>query len=276
MPDSFLLQRDGVRLVGDRWPGEGPTVVLLHAGVCDRRCWSEVAEAIVPGAAVVAYDRRGHGDTVPSTGAFRHVDDLFAVVDEVAGGPVWLVGSSAGGMVALDAALEAPERVAGLVLLAPAVSGAPEPAWDPATLSLGDRIDAALAAGDLDEANRLEAWVWLDGPREPEGRVRGGGRSLLLEMNRTIIANEVEELHDGASGLDTWSRLEDIRAPATVACGDLDVPFLVARAAEIARRLPLGRHVAVPGRGHLPYLEDPIETAALIAEALARPTAGGA
>ena len=32
----------GATLVGDRWKGAGATIALLHAGVCDRRCWREV------------------------------------------------------------------------------------------------------------------------------------------------------------------------------------------------------------------------------------------
>ena len=50
-------------LVGDRWHGDGATIVLLHAGVCDRRCWRDVGAALGgAGRDVVAYDRRGFGD----------------------------------------------------------------------------------------------------------------------------------------------------------------------------------------------------------------------
>ena len=69
--------------------------------------------------------------------------------------------------VALDAALEAPARVAGLVLLAPAISGDPEldeEAIIAATNGLAEAIDAAWTAGDVDECNRLEVRLWLDGP----------------------------------------------------------------------------------------------------------------
>ena len=47
------------------------------------------------------------------------------MLDAVGVDRAWLVGSSAGGRVAVDAALAYPERVAGLVLLAPAISGEP-------------------------------------------------------------------------------------------------------------------------------------------------------
>src|SRR5829696_7007692 len=109
---------DGATLVGDRWSGAGAAVVLLHAGVCDRRCWREVGDRLgSAGRHVIAYDRRGFGDVPPAAAPFRHAGDLLAVLDAVSpDAPVQLVGSSMGGGVALDAALEAQDRVAGLVL----------------------------------------------------------------------------------------------------------------------------------------------------------------
>src|SRR3954449_10406804 len=206
-------------LVADRWPGAGPTIVLLHAGVCDRRCWREVGERLT-GRDVVAYDRRGFGELPPADAPFRHVDDLLAVLDAVSpDAPAWLVGSSMGGEVALDAALEAPERVAGLVLLAPAISGDPEPdeeAYNAATDGLADAIDAAWTAGAIDECNRLEVRLWLDGPAEPEGRVSGPPRARAPKITRTMIASGEPEA-DGASGLAAASRVHEITVPAIVA-----------------------------------------------------------
>ncbi len=219
-------------------------------------------------ATVIAYDRRGFGETAPSTEAFSHVEDLLAVLDEVTDGTAWLVGSSAGGGVALDAAIAAPERVAGLVLLAPAISGAPEPELDADTARFDCLLDQAIEAGDLDEQNRLETWLWLDGPTQPEGRVDGPARSLLLDMNRILLGNAVPE-EAGTSGIDAWSQLQRVSTPATVACGDLDVSFLVERSRELADRLPTGRHQILPGMAHLPQLENPAAVAGVIADALA-------
>jgi pimeloyl-ACP methyl ester carboxylesterase len=265
----------GVTLVGDRWNGAGPTIVLLHAGVCDRRCWREVGTRLgAVGRNAFAYDRRGFGDVPPAGGPFRHVDDLLAVLDAASpDAPAWLVGSSMGGEVALDAALEAPERIAGLVLLAPAISGDPEPdeeAYDAATDGLAAAIDAAWTAGALEECNRLEVRLWLDGPAEPEGRVSGAARELALDMNRIVIANDRIVLAndepgvDGASGLNAASRVHEIAIPAIVACGELDVAIKVRRSAELADAVPNATYRSLPGRAHLPYLEAPDEIAALI------------
>lgn len=267
-PGRVEIAVDGATLVGDRWTGDGPPIVLLHAGVCDRRCWREVgARLAAAGRDVVAYDRRGFGEVPPSSAPFRHVDDLRRVLDAASpDAPAWVVGSSMGGGVAVDGALEAPGRVAGLVLLAPTVSGDPEPSdedYSAASGGIADAIDAAWNAGEAEECNRLEVRLWLDGPAGPEGRVGGAARELALAMNRIVIANE-EEGAGGGSGLDAAGRLGEITVPVVVACGELDVAFKRRRSAELARALPHGSFRALPGRAHLPYLEAADEVADLI------------
>jgi pimeloyl-ACP methyl ester carboxylesterase len=256
----------GVVLAGERWSGSGARIVLLHAGVADRRSWHEVAARLAPEFDLVAYDRRGFGDSPPSADEFRHVDDLLAVIDEAGDAPAWLVGSSMGGALAIDAALAAPDRVAGLVLLAPAVSGEPDDQdIDADTQRLIDLLDAA--DGDPAATNRWETSLWLDGPAAAEGRVSGPARDLALDMNRIVLAHEVPE-GAGDSGLDAWSDLERITAPTTVACGDLDVPAFRARSEQIAQRIPAARFVLLTGVAHLPYLEQPDTIGALIAAAV--------
>ncbi len=114
-----IVRPDGVVLRGEE-AGDGPTVVLLHAGGERRRVWSPVIEVLVAaGFRCVAYDQRGHGD---SDGAARSLAVCAADVAAVlAAEPVGcvLVGASLGGLAAV-AALADPAvraRVAGLVLV---------------------------------------------------------------------------------------------------------------------------------------------------------------
>ena len=267
MADRFDVSRDGTVLAGERWPGGGQVVVLLHEGVADRRGWAEVAGLLAPELTVVAYDRRGHGETPASPEPFSHLEDLLAVLDQVGAEPVWLVGASAGGGLALDAAIVAPHRVAGLVVMGTAVGGAPQAELDADTERLDALLDKAYEARAAEEINRLETWLWLDGPGQPEGRVGGAARELALAMNAVIIANDGPE-SEGASGVDAWHRLAEITVPVTVACGDLDVPFLVDRCRLLAGRLPNARHRVLAGMAHQPYLESPGTVAQLIRSAV--------
>src|SRR3954447_13753836 len=172
MPQQLSIDLgDDATLRAEQWPGEGPTVVLLHAGIADRRSWQSTAALLAP-RHVVTYDQRGFGESSSAAAKFRHTDDLCRVLDVVSPKePAYLVGSSMGGKVTLDLTLQHPERVAGLVLLAPAVSGAPGVEdVDAETQRLGDLLEAAMDSGDLDEVNRLETWLWLHGPPPPRSR----------------------------------------------------------------------------------------------------------
>jgi pimeloyl-ACP methyl ester carboxylesterase len=297
MSEPFVVARPGCDLIGERWPGPGPVVVLLHQGVADRRGWVAVAEQLSQAATVVAYDRRAYGESAPSTEPFTHVEDLLAVLDQAlqdqalqdqalqdqalqdqalqvqvlqdqgGDGRAWVVGASIGGGIALDAALAAQERLAGLVLVAPAVSGSPEPELDDAILRFDALYDEAVAGGDPAEMNRMDTWMWLDGPSQPEGRVPDPARALALDMNAIIIRNDVPE-GDGASDVSAWDRLGELKIPVTVACGDLDAGYLVNQSRELAERLPHGRHRVLAGMAHTPNLEQPALMAQVILDAL--------
>ena len=268
MSERFVFAREGCDLAGERWPGGTPLLVLLHEGVSDRRGWHQVAERLAPQVTVVAYDRRGYGESPPSTAPFTHAGDLLAILDREQAESAWLVGGSAGGGLALDTALLAPDRVAGLVLIGTAVSGAPEPELDPDTQRFDAWLEAAITAGDQAERNRLETWLWLDGPAQREGRVGGQARALALDMNAIILRAEGRE-DEGDSGMDAWQHLAEVGVPATVACGEFDVPFIISRSRELAGLMPHGRYRELPGMAHQPYLEYPGQVADLLLDALA-------
>jgi pimeloyl-ACP methyl ester carboxylesterase len=268
-PESVDLTVPGSTLRVDRWPAPAQTVVMLHSGVTDRRSWYDVADSLEDSADVIAYDRRGYGGSEVGELAYRHLDDLVEVIDRLATGPVFLVANSKGGGLAVDFALTHPERVSGLVLLAPFLSGMPEPTdVDSASLVLDERIDRAWADDDKTEAIRLETWMWLDGPTGAEGRVTGAPRRLAEDMSRRIVAHDADE-NAGDAGLDAWSQVESIDVPTIVGCGELDVPFMIDRSRLLAERLPRGRFELLPGVAHLPSLEQPELVAALVRQLLA-------
>jgi pimeloyl-ACP methyl ester carboxylesterase len=114
-----------VRLVADRWEGEGggggALVVLLHGGGQTRHSWGRTAEALAArGHTALALDARGHGDSAWHPGQDYSLDafveDLLCVVATLEAPPV-LVGASLGGITALTAAGEHPGIARGLVLV---------------------------------------------------------------------------------------------------------------------------------------------------------------
>ena len=121
-----FLQHDGVRLAWRRVAGVGPTVVWLggfHSEMTGTKGEALSGWAADNGRAYLRFDYFGHGR---SEGRFedgtisRWRGDALAVIDRLTDGPLVLVGSSMGGWIACLAALARPDRVAGIVLIAPA------------------------------------------------------------------------------------------------------------------------------------------------------------
>jgi pimeloyl-ACP methyl ester carboxylesterase len=244
--------------------------VFLHAGIADQRSWSDVMELLSCDMEVVAYDRRGFGTTTYEPEGHDQVADLCAVLDALGLERVVLVGNSRGGEIALDAALTHPARVSALVLVAPAVSGAPAATGsqiDPVAAAIWETLEAADAAGALDALNLGEIRLWLDGPTAREGRVGGSRRALALEMNR--IALHAESPGHEPEAPDAWACLSEISVPVLVVVGDLDLRHVQERGREVARRISGATLRVMPGAAHLPAFEQP-EAFAEIARAFLR------
>lgn len=103
--------------------GDGPVIVLLHAGGRDHTMWDAQARTFTRGFRVIRYDLRGHGRSTARMGPFDTVDDLRRVLDHLGVEHARLVGVSMGAGVALEAALRMPDRVDRVVLVS--ISGPP-------------------------------------------------------------------------------------------------------------------------------------------------------
>ncbi len=260
--------RDGLAVF--EHPGAGDVVVLLHPGNMDHRCWDEVAANISPadqGPRLVAYDRRGYGasasDRVPDD-----VEDLRTLIETLEVERVFLAGNSAGGGIAGQFALRWPDVVAGLLLLAPVVPGAPTP--DVATLPVRDRHLLELALGEVepDAAASAELRLWLDGPAANDGRVGGTTRRKTYDL---IVAHRrrggVEEADGPLS--DTWDRLSEIKAPVRIVAGGMDLHFVVDNARIMATRIVGAESQTWPDAAHLLTMEHPTRVASKIRDLIA-------
>lgn len=234
--------------------GSGPGVVLLHAGVTDRRGWAPLLPVLRPDHRVVAFDARGFGESSYEPEPFSRATDAVAVMDAADLGPAVLIGNSMGGKTAIDVAIDHPDRVTALVLIGAPISGAPQGEDDPPEVrALWEEMKDAEEAEDLDALNRLEARFWLDGVPAPEGRVTGATRDLFLEMNGRALAAPDPGEEDRSSV--AWTRLEEIVVPTLFLVGDLDLEEFQRLGEQAASRIPGATFVGLAGVAHLPVLE---------------------
>lgn len=242
----------------------GNPVLLLHAGVTDLRSWDRLVERLHAQVRCIRYDARGYGDTTyEEESGWSSVADAVAVLDASQVDAAVVVGCSIGGGTAIDLALAHPERVVALVLIAPAISGAPDPQLDRAAAELDLAIDAADAEEDLEEVNRLEAHLWLDGPGH-DGRVTGPARTLFLDMNGRALASP--EPGDPVAVPEAFSRLNEISVPALILVGDLDLAHIRGNSRHAASSIPQALFIELSDVAHLPQLEGDSPTLNAIVE----------
>ena len=103
---STVVSRDGTKIAVDRY-GSGPSIALVGGAFTDRRALTPFAQALAPYFTVLAYDRRGRGDSgdTPPYAPAREVEDLAAVL-AAAGGPACVFGHSSGAGLAVLAAAD--------------------------------------------------------------------------------------------------------------------------------------------------------------------------
>jgi 3-oxoadipate enol-lactonase len=222
--------------------GDGRAVVLVHGGLGDLRMWDGVVPLLAASHRVVRFDVRGFGRSDAPAGEFSPHDDLRALLDGLGIESAALVGLSLGGRIVLDAALELPERVSALVLVAPGVNGLPlEGVY---TEEQDREFGEALAGGDLERAATIDLSVWA--PLGTDERIK----ALLLDNLRENKGVVMVPAKPPAG-----ERLEDVRVPTLVVIGTRDLPRMLELADELVSRIPNTRRAELESDHYLPMRE---------------------
>jgi pimeloyl-ACP methyl ester carboxylesterase len=231
-------------------------VVLIHGHSADLRLWEPQAPALLgAGWRVVRYDVRGHGRTsAPATGYDweHYLADLRSLLDNLRVERAHLAGISMGGAIALQLALEEPGRVASLALLDSALPGF---AYSP---QFEDDIDRLRQAMRVEGPRAALERHWLTHPifegvrRRPEAFA--ALRRMVLDYPAADYLDEAEYAPPERPAIE---RLHEVRAPALVIVGEMDLPDFLIIADILAENLPRARKLVVPDAGHLPSLERP-------------------
>jgi pimeloyl-ACP methyl ester carboxylesterase len=243
--------------------GEGPAVMLVHAGIADRRMWRPYLPWLAAqGRHAIAPDLPGFGEHIPSADPPAPWDFLRDVLDELAVDRAVIVGNSFGGAVGLRLALTAPERVRGLAMIS-----APAPGMEPSSQleQAWTAESEAMERGDIDGAVEAVVAAWLV-PGAPADL-----RDLVAAMQRQAFELDPEgTMPQPPDPVEEHpERVREIAVPALVAVGESDMPDFVWSAQALADALPHASHRVIAGAGHLAPLEAPDAFRALLAGFLA-------
>ncbi len=232
--------------------GDGPALLLVHAGVADRRMWRRQVDELKHTHRVIAVDLRGYGNS-PLAPKYSDAGDVVGVLEDLRVDQVTAVGASYGGYVVQQAATHRPDLFSRLVLLC-APTDHVEP--DEALRALWAEENALVEAGDVEAATELMVQRWIGPEADDEAR------ELLRTMQRRAY-----ELQIPAGDVDNEEYPvlpESLTMPVRLVTGEHDFQFFADSATYLEDRLPNAERVDLPWAGHLPTLEKPSEALKLV------------
>jgi 3-oxoadipate enol-lactonase len=254
-----LTSRTSAGIAYDRaGPRGDQPVVLLHAGVADRRMWDPIWPGLTAEHDAVRLDLRGFGESVARPrDALSPVDDVLDALAELDIEQCHLVGASFGAGVAVEATLTQPGKVDSLLLSAPGGSLLAEITPDLRAFLEAER--SALERGDLDGAVEANLSWWVDGPQRDAGDTDPTVRDMVGQMQRRAFEvtagwDDVEERELDPPALD---RLPEIRIPTLVVVGALDLDAVRDAARRVVDKIANARLIEWPDTAHLPSMERP-------------------
>lgn len=253
LPVTSFLPINGVDLAYDE-AGSGPPLLLIHAGIVDRRMWDDVLPALAARFRVVRFDLRGYGETPLPSGEFAYGGDVVELLRALGIARCSVIGVSMGGHVALDVAIAHPELVERLIVVGSGING-----WEhgEGMRALWATEEEAWERGDLDEVAWINVRGWLDGPSRGPDAVAAELRRRVFEMQRRALDYDNDDAKGGWLVESRRDRLADVRAPTLVLVGELDQPDFGDIARFLAASIPGAIFHELPGVAHLPPMEDP-------------------
>jgi len=228
------------------------SLILLPGLACDAAVWQGQLAALATRHSVHVSDVHARCDTLPEMAA--------ALLAECPGRHV-LIGASMGGMLALEAQRQAPERVQALALL-----GSSARADTPELLRLRSDAIKLFEQGRVDEVLKANvSFAFHPNHARPGPLVEAylamvgrAGAGQLIRQNRAVMAR-----------IDSRPLLPALRCPLLLACGEADLLTPPEQAREVAALVPQARLEIVPGAGHMLTMEQPERVNTLLLDWLA-------
>lgn len=256
----------------ERGPRDATAVFLVHAGVFGEWFRPMFDEPALDGVRLVRVHRAGYGaSSRPGTHLTLadHARQCCRLLRELGIRRAHWIGHSSSGCIGLQAALDEPDLIAGLVLLEPA----PKPAG-PAAEVLGREVigPAMAAAGAGDFARAADTFLrGVDGPgyRDVVAARLGDGAFDRIERDASFFFTD--EIPAAVEWDLDPQRASRIAAPTLIVTGGDSVAVTKVydqTATILAGMLPAARHVVLPGVSHSMPLQDPAGVARLVAGAV--------
>jgi len=274
-PDSRFVEGNELSVHYKVYGSGEPVMILMHGFGASLFSWREVAEPLAQFGTVIAYDRPAFGLTErpmredwsenPYT-VEANLALLFGLMDSLNVEQAVLVGNSAGGRLAVQAALAHPERISGLVLVDAAIYTGGR-SMDSVTRFLFNtpqmmRVGPVLARSiSGPQGDSFIQSAWHDPARLTEEILEGYRKPLRMDnWDRALW----EFTLAGSGSEDLAPRLGELSVPVLVVTGDDDRIVPTAESVRLGGEIPGATLVVFPACGHVPQEECPVEFLAAV------------
>lgn len=251
---QFLQHDHGVIHYSLEGPADAPVVMFANSLGTDFRMWDAVVERLRGRYRLLRYDMRGHGLTSVPAGPYTIAGlaaDCVTLMDGLGLDRVHFCGLSIGGMVGQQLAGSHGDRLHSVVLCDTTMR-MPEP-------SMWTERAAQVRADGLEPLvdGAMERWFT---PAFMGSTTVAGVRNMFLRTPREGYAGCCEAI----GSMDLAPQVDAIDMPALVVVGEDDPGTPVSAAEAIAERIPGARLEIIPSAAHLPCVEQPEATTAVL------------
>jgi len=256
--DSGFAEVDRGRLYYET-NGDGPALVLIHAGFLDSRMWDSQFKLFSKSYKVIRYDVRGFGRSDVAKAKFSDSRDLHTLLKHLRVERASIIGVSNGGRIALDFVVEDPNMVDCLILVSPGVGGYQFSGPEEERLSkeFDEQMkpqEIAASEGRAADAVEMDVNAWA-AAQSPASRQR----IREIAMDNFHVYNENPWKFLLRPDYRVFDRLGQIRVPTLFIVGDKDVSSQILMVDNLHSHVPGSKKVVIPGADHIANMSKPDE-----------------
>jgi pimeloyl-ACP methyl ester carboxylesterase len=268
---AHVLEHRGCRLAYEV-AGDGPPVLFIQGVGVNGRGWTPQVEGLSGEFRCLSFDNRGMGASQPCAlplSVAQMADDVLALLGCLGWDSAHVVGHSLGGLIAIELALSAPQRVRSLALLCTVARGRDATRLSGRMLWLGLRSSLGT--------RRMRRRAFLEIVLSPEGRTRGELDRIALQME-PLFGHDLAERPPAVMqqlralrGYDARERLAELAGvPTLVVSAERDPIAPPVHGRALAARIGAAQYVEIPGAAHGVTIQRAERINALLREHLTR------
>jgi 3-oxoadipate enol-lactonase len=253
---AFVRVNGIVLHYADQGRKDAPAIVFANSLGTDFRIWEKVADNLSADYRIILYDKRGHGLSDATPQPYRiddHIEDLTALLKHLSVSNAVIVGLSVGGVIAQGIAARHPELARALVLCDTAHKIGNDEMWN-------GRISVINADGIAPLADMIMQRWFTPAYRTPENADYSGFVNMLTRTTVDGYAGTCAALRDA----DLTESTRTLNLPVLCIVGDQDGSTPPDLVRELASLIKGSRFEIIEGAGHIPCVEQPEATIALI------------